>query len=77
MGEGPTFSHLDAASRSLGMDQSALLKILALKGEGSKHFGEIPVRARSHQEVNAAILLLLRCAANDGQHFILLQKGSQ
>lgn len=41
------FSHLDAAFGPLGMDQGALLKMLALERAGPRHFAEIPVRVRS------------------------------
>lgn len=72
------FSHLEAESRSPGMDQGALLKMLALEGVGSRHFGEIPVRVGGCQEASASFLTMLhrqQCAATDGQHLLLLQKG--
>ena len=72
------FSHLDAAFRSLGMEQGALLKMLALERADPRHVGEIPVRAGGCQEAKAAFLTLLhrkQRAANDRQHILLLQKG--
>lgn len=77
-GQWPMFSHLDAAFRSPRTDQGALLKMLALEGVGSRHFGEIPVRVGGCQGANAAFLTMLhrqQCAATDGQHLLLLQKG--